>query len=432
MSQALSYDIWRHVAKFIPKPTLLKLYSLNSAFFDVVMNEDYREVQIYHTGDQRTLRCLLNTSCGSRAHHAPRPHLLCESNMPIPSDGSALGTPDLISQMTNVTSLPIGCHPPDDWKMFVWAMSFVETAWSAHGSRLRNLTLAIPLETYSDLLSSASMIKHHPAAESTTVWDEILLSIVAFINRQARTLSHLSIDTPESGSDTSIPFNTLGRRLQPQIPSGIDKFLKKDADLLQELTLQFYGPSIDEHLPSPSAFFSHPIFRVPLPCLTSLDLGLCQWEKSIQSLVSVFSGEASVLRSLEMHIYRNSIIWICVSSLDTLVGRDDGSWIANYYWNGYDGYAAAFVKCIASRQGRWDECRKLLAEAYLCNSNRLSPFFSLNEYTTLMSALQFQYSKGYEYDGSAPIVVQKSPQMRRHLQIAVYQKECGLLQRLQP
>jgi len=67
MVPVLPYDVWCHVASFIPKATLVKLYGVNSAFFHLALIEMYREVSIYHAGDERTQRCLLTMRCvGSR------------------------------------------------------------------------------------------------------------------------------------------------------------------------------------------------------------------------------------------------------------------------------------------------------------------------------------------------------------------------------
>jgi hypothetical protein len=65
MVPVLPYDIWCYVASFIPKATLVKLYGVNSAFFHLALNEMYREVNIYHTGDEMTLKCLFTMRCVS-------------------------------------------------------------------------------------------------------------------------------------------------------------------------------------------------------------------------------------------------------------------------------------------------------------------------------------------------------------------------------
>jgi hypothetical protein len=168
-------------------------------------------------------------------------------------------------------------------------------------------------------------------------------------------------------------------RLQPTDRTGIDVFLAKHAQQLEEFKMRFYG---SEFLPIPNEFFSQHIFQTDLPRLTYLDLGLFQWPTSAQadvtdglvgyvgrvgrsltrlavrdcvltfpqvvSLVSVVSSEASKLRSLEMHVYFLSCSLLDLLSqqlpmlyhlelrFDSLMSQDDGTWIANYYWNGYD------------------------------------------------------------------------------------------------
>jgi hypothetical protein len=36
----------------------MRLYSVHQAFFDLAMKAIYREIRIYHTGDESTHRCL--------------------------------------------------------------------------------------------------------------------------------------------------------------------------------------------------------------------------------------------------------------------------------------------------------------------------------------------------------------------------------------
>lgn len=42
----LPYEIWRHIASFVDSHTMRRLYSVNRALFDIVMNERYRTAQI--------------------------------------------------------------------------------------------------------------------------------------------------------------------------------------------------------------------------------------------------------------------------------------------------------------------------------------------------------------------------------------------------
>jgi len=54
----LPYEIWMHVASFIPLDVLKGLIQIHRAFFDLAMREVYREVFIYHEGEYSTNRCL--------------------------------------------------------------------------------------------------------------------------------------------------------------------------------------------------------------------------------------------------------------------------------------------------------------------------------------------------------------------------------------
>ncbi|KAF8908587.1 hypothetical protein CPB84DRAFT_1843481 [Gymnopilus junonius] len=56
MAVALPYDVWCLIASFIPKAERAKLYRVNSAFFNVFMNQKYREARVYHVGDEDTRR----------------------------------------------------------------------------------------------------------------------------------------------------------------------------------------------------------------------------------------------------------------------------------------------------------------------------------------------------------------------------------------
>ncbi|KDR72654.1 hypothetical protein GALMADRAFT_73578 [Galerina marginata CBS 339.88] len=472
MPIVLPYDIWCLIATFIPKSALSKLYGVNSAFFNILMNEAYREVNIYHVGDERTRRCLMNMSptIAKRVQTLTlRPHLLppVDSRKPAtffteklrnyirqagkPMKPSTNSVPQTllrhITHMTEVASLTIGCYPSDDVQLFSKATSFVHTAFSTHGSRLLSLTLAIPLEAYSNVLHSTAVFGSLEELEitlrvayATTDYQKILPLIATFVNQHSGTLKSLSVDTPEAMVDPFQLFSNLHNlprlrklcichpldRLRPNCPTGIESFLIQHAELLKDFRIRFVGPFKDDPLPSPDDFFLHPILQAQLPNLATLDLGLCQWPKvhkksvgdniarylrplrkslsrlavrdyvltfpEVESLVTVFSCRESRLRSLEMHMYFLSCdlldllykhlpdLYHLELRFDSLLSQDDGTWIANYYWNGYD-VTSAFVRDMADRHyadwalrhftvqplyycsGRWNECRTLLAAA---------------------------------------------------------------------
>jgi hypothetical protein len=45
IAKTLPYEIWLHIATFIPPALLRNLYSVNRSFFDIAMNARYNEVQ---------------------------------------------------------------------------------------------------------------------------------------------------------------------------------------------------------------------------------------------------------------------------------------------------------------------------------------------------------------------------------------------------
>ena len=315
-----------------------------------------------------------------------------------------------IAQMTEVKLLTIGCYPSDDIEGFKSAAPLVHAAWSTVQSRLRILNLTLPLEAYSNskifppnlvLESMEELTVVLRKAYNTTDDGEIIAAIIPFINRHHKSLINLTIDTPDAKVDPSLLFNALCwfprvtklsilhpvARLQPTDHTGIDVFLAKHAQQLEEFKIRFYAA---DFLPIPNEFFSHPIFQIDLPQLAYLDLGLFQWPTSVQadvtnglvgyvgrvgrsltrlavrdcvltfpkvvSLVSVFSSEASRLRSLEMRVYFLSCSLLDLLSqqlpklyrlelqFDSLMSQDDGTRIVNYYWNGYVRSLACFCR----------------------------------------------------------------------------------------
>ena len=45
-STSIPYDVWLHVAQFIPQYQLRDLYAVNSHLLDIAMNERYRSVEL--------------------------------------------------------------------------------------------------------------------------------------------------------------------------------------------------------------------------------------------------------------------------------------------------------------------------------------------------------------------------------------------------
>ena len=55
----LPYELWALIASLVPKDRLQELCIVHRAFYDRFMNEMYREVRMYHKGDESTRRCLV-------------------------------------------------------------------------------------------------------------------------------------------------------------------------------------------------------------------------------------------------------------------------------------------------------------------------------------------------------------------------------------
>jgi hypothetical protein len=58
----VSPEVWLHIASFIPTESLRDLISVNTVFFDLAMDERYRDVEINFTSDETRfldrLRCV--------------------------------------------------------------------------------------------------------------------------------------------------------------------------------------------------------------------------------------------------------------------------------------------------------------------------------------------------------------------------------------
>ncbi|KDR72655.1 hypothetical protein GALMADRAFT_270615 [Galerina marginata CBS 339.88] len=322
MALTLPYDIWCLIAKFLSKPELLKLYSVNLAFFDLVMNEEYREVKVYHIEDERTRRCLKNMGpvVATRVRSLIlRPYFLDDPlNNPKASFGRKMltyvqqvGKPiessilvKQISCMTEVTSLTIGCYWWDDIRLFnsKLAASLVTTALSIQRSRLRSLSLSIPLEAYPNIIATTPVLESLEelsitlrVTHFTTVYEEIFSLIIKFIDRHSGTLHTLTVDTPHRRVAPFHFFNNLGQlpklrkltvhypvnHLLPQHPTGIDAFLRNHASQLEEFSFHICDLFANYFLPTPNEVFSHPILLIPMPRLASLELCLFQWAGAV-------------------------------------------------------------------------------------------------------------------------------------------------------
>ncbi len=252
-----------------------------------------------------------------------------------------------VTQMTNLTSLVVGCYPSDDWRSFNRAITFLDAAFT-HSSHLQILTLDIPLESMKRV---SFTIPCFPVLEDLrisiriespkqSVHMDTMSEIAAFINRQSSTLIRLSIDICTTEIDPSplfwglnklqkLTMVSIGRpveRLQPRHGGTIDIFLGKHAAFLCEFRVHFYGPTYTFEWPTPETFFSSPIFQLNFVRLRCLHLGLAYWDEGSQAslamnLTQYLSKFRSTLTELVITDYDLSLP--VVQSLVLALGGDD-------------------------------------------------------------------------------------------------------------
>ncbi|KAF8157059.1 hypothetical protein B0H34DRAFT_859645 [Crassisporium funariophilum] len=395
---AVHYDVWCLIASFIPTDMLVKLCSINLAFFDMAMTERYREINIYHLDDESTRRCVLNMGPASLARVRTlnlRPHLLGKNfisplsqtmlaaeslwrtvrlvhrNAKPPSAAAARILLRNVRGMKNVTSLNIECPEVDDYRGFYDAMPLIEGAWYAHGSHLRSLTLNIPLELYKrvlppsiklDSLEELKISLRSP--EASTNCKEILSTIcLPFIQRHSQTLNRLSVNAQERVDlfdlflDLNLP-HLVGLAISQPIdfPHGVGTLLSKHSPNLRELKLHLSVSRGDPDIPTPSKLFSHPAFDVPLPMLTSLELSLFPWMQALQGVKQILAIMTSTgLQRLHLYVVHISpaLFDLLAKRLpnlqyleigfDSLVGKEDGKIVPTSDWMTFKDRAASFI-----------------------------------------------------------------------------------------
>src|SRR5258707_8819031 len=108
-----------------------------------------------------------------------------------------------ILEMTQLTSLVVGCYINDSWRAFIDALPFLDAAWS-HAPRLQHLSLHLPVECLDKVLETTP---HFPALEELrlTIWSisshllfcqATLITVATFINLRSSSLMNLTFDRP--------------------------------------------------------------------------------------------------------------------------------------------------------------------------------------------------------------------------------------------
>ncbi|KAF9534923.1 hypothetical protein CPB83DRAFT_221814 [Crepidotus variabilis] len=366
----LPNEIWLHIASFISKDCLVKLYFVCTPLFELAMNEIYREVRLYHPGDPSTNRCLraMDSAAAARVRSLVlRPHLLASgqskkiSFLPDTKDhkigklvfkffernGKLLETPEEvasrvllgnITQMVKLESLVVGCYPMDSWMSFNKSSSFLNAAWT-QAATLRSVTLDLPMECMANVLSRIPFLpslQHlkvslRQAWLSSTDLDSVYDRVAAFINSQSSTLTQLAVDSPSSTPwsllGTSRVFNVIEylpkiKEIYLGIPVellgstiSIDECLKKHDNQLQALRLILHGPGPTTSLvplPHPGTLFQHSIFKLAFPVLETLDLSLLPWRFEYGGHISTNLTTCLVtyLSQFRQNL-QNLVIWNC-------------------------------------------------------------------------------------------------------------------------
>ncbi|EDR06752.1 uncharacterized protein LACBIDRAFT_299600 [Laccaria bicolor S238N-H82] len=322
----IPYDVWLCIVQFIPRNELLRLYGVDRILFDIVMNERYRETRIYHLGDEMTRQCLVGLGSPDIARRVRtlhlRPHLFGKplafhgqkkslsqsllrklSKEEKQSAATAKASVQLLRSITNLTNLVtlnLECqnYPVDDYNDFKLAIPFITNGWLAYGSVLRTLSLKIPLEACKECLppslrlpSLEDLSIHIFTAYLTTDATKLVRSVlVPFVNRHSLTIESLTISTPMAFNYNISPMfgelEYLPRltkidvyfpliSLQQTDSAGLHHLLKAQSGNLLTLRIRFghlFG--LTTQPPAPCALFAHPMFKVSLPNLKSLELNI--------------------------------------------------------------------------------------------------------------------------------------------------------------
>lgn len=256
-----------------------------------------------------------------------------------------------VAKMQNITSLKVIHTCTDTYPYFVLALPLVTGALLSSGSRIQNLSLDVPLESYEHILPPAlqlntlenlNVVLHgqHNSPNKFSSIDYLSATLVPFILRHRHTLRHMSIDIPyrHGSADLSSIFPGLCDRflqlisLTISIPleylykPGIQTLLANHSDVIQELKLIFYPPFLRQHLLlSPDELFSMPIFQIPLPQLRVLDIDLWMWPEADRQSVrrNLVNYLYPIQDILSVLILRHHLF--CVDDLRSILDLSKGS-----------------------------------------------------------------------------------------------------------
>ncbi|KAG5652719.1 hypothetical protein H0H81_003970 [Sphagnurus paluster] len=290
-SKHIPNDVWIYIAEFIPSKTLRNLYSINSLFLDLALNERYKEVNflqinyrtiefLEHISDpnisSRVRRLRINPVWFNLESTSPKISLRDRLVLSIRSRRSldalfsackkakrrnridALTT-DLVVHLFNVTTFILVTRYQPHPKALAL---FLSKSWAAFGSNLRRLTLNAPLGDFAALLPSPFALvsleeltlrfSTDLSSDDPAVDTEILTNVISpFLQQISPRLKNLNLMSSALG-DHSILFHTLGHMsslttlslnigFYPpllQDISGLTKFLNWNSRNLKHVKLQ--------------------------------------------------------------------------------------------------------------------------------------------------------------------------------------------------
>ncbi|KAF8055250.1 hypothetical protein FPV67DRAFT_1544738 [Lyophyllum atratum] len=296
-------DIWLYITRFIPSNTLRSLYSLNSLFLDLALNERYKEVNFLQINQKTVpfLEHLRDANLSSRVRHLRVNPVWFNLDPLFPGSKVSLRsviahtlsfdrgrsvnlnskgaqhwkkrkyidtlTTDLVVHFSNVTTFILVTRY---WPHPESLPIFLSNSWHTFGSNLRRLTMNAPLAGFASLLPSPSdllsleeltlrfstdLSSDDPIAD-TQILKEVITPFLRQVAPRLRTLNLMSSALGDH-SDlfhaldhtpylTSLSLNIGFYPPLLQDPSGLTHFLSQNTQI-QHIKLQpletFRSPS---------------------------------------------------------------------------------------------------------------------------------------------------------------------------------------------
>ncbi|KAF8067925.1 hypothetical protein FPV67DRAFT_1494253 [Lyophyllum atratum] len=313
----LPAELWREVASHLPPECLRKLCSINRVFFELAMDEKYRDVYFeYSLEFTKLLKELSYPLAAQRVrslhiwpHMIPRLHagyswagkfekLFQRIHWAARTKKSYKQVLRIITSLSGVTSLSIGVwgtYRPTASGEF---LPIFHAARDTFGHNLRHLALEIRSDDYHHILSPTTTFPKLEALEITFAWTSYTVDTSSdlcdflgpFVNNHHPTLCFLSLAAPQRRCNFDLSNFLLQLRQFPYLNNfsifhhftsirqsinlGLTHILSLHADQLRELSLRFVGPI--QHLTTPTIDELHGqgYFMVQLPKLESLSVWL--------------------------------------------------------------------------------------------------------------------------------------------------------------